>query len=329
MTNRALTIDQHRDPVARVEDVDASEMTGDVVIAVEWSGCNFKDAMVTVPGNRVARKNPLIGGVDLAGAVTASTAPSIAVDTPVIVHGYGLGVSHDGGFSTVAAVPATWVVERPSAMTGRTAMAIGTAGFTAFASVQELLAGGVAPESGPVLVTGATGGVGSWAVALLADLGFEVVASSGKQESHDYLRGLGAARIIGRDGIDDRPERVLGTEVWAGAVDCVGGATLAAILRSLSYGATVAASGLTGGSELTTTVYPFITRGVRLCGIDAVDMPLPRRQAIWDAMATPRVAAIAERLTTATVGLEGVPAALDALRSSSTTGRTVVDLSVG
>jgi acrylyl-CoA reductase (NADPH) len=329
MTDRALTIDQNRATIVQVAAIDASTFVDDVVISVEWSGCNFKDAMVTVPGNRVARKNPLIGGVDLAGTVTASQTPTVAVGAPVIVHGYGLGVEHDGGFSTVAAVPANWVVNRPLEMTARTAMAIGTAGFTAFASVQELLNGGATPESGPILVTGATGGVGSWAVALLASHGFEVVASSGKASSHEYLRDLGAARIIGRDAIDDRPERVLASEIWAGAVDCVGGATLAAILRSLAYGATVAASGLTGGAELATTVYPFITRGVRLCGIDAVEMPLAQRQAIWDAMATPEVARIAEHLTTATVGLEGVPTALDALRSSSTTGRTVVDLSVG
>jgi len=329
VTDRALTIDQTRDQVVQISAIDASSLVGDVVIAVEWSGCNFKDAMVTVPGNRVARKNPLIGGVDLAGRVTASHHPDVAVGTSAIVHGYGLGVSHDGGFATVAAVPADWVVVRPPEMTAWTAMAIGTAGFTAFASIDALLSGGLTPDSGPVLVTGATGGVGSWAVALLADLGFEVVASSGKSSSHDYLRSLGATRIIGRDEIDDRPERVLGTAAWAGAIDCVGGATLAAILRSLAYGATVAASGLTGGANLATTVYPFITRGVRLCGIDAVEMPLMHRQAIWDAMATPEVARIAQQLTTATVPLDGVPAALDALRSSTVTGRTVVDLSEG
>lgn len=325
MEERALLVDADATTPTQLVPLDLELLDGEVTIEVEYSGCNFKDAMVTVPGNRVARRHPLIGGVDLAGTVLASDHGGVEVGTPVIVHGYGLGVSHHGGFATLAKVPAPWIVVRPPTLTARQAMAIGTAGFTAFASLDALERAGALPGDGELLVTGATGGVGSFAVAIAAARGFTVVASSGKAGSDAYLAGLGASRTIRRDEIDDRPDRVLGAERWAGAVDCVGGRTLAAILRSLRYGAAVAASGLTAGPGLETTVYPFITRGVQLLGIDAVDLPIADRQATWDAIAASDLGSVVEA-TAVEVGLAEVPSVLDALLSSRVTGRTVVDV---
>lgn len=297
---------------------------GEVVIKVTWSSVNFKDGMVTVAGNRVARTSPLIPGVDLAGVVLSSDDPALAVGDEVLAHGYDLGVARHGGFSDVARVPARWVVPLRG-LSARHAMAIGTAGFTAAMSVDELERRGLSPGAGPVLVTGATGGVGCLAVAILAARGYEVVASTGK-DANEWLRRLGAAEVIGRDDIDDAPGRVLGSERWAGAVDCVGGPTLGRVLRCLRYGAAVAASGLTGGTTLETTVYPFITRQVDLVGIDSVRTPLPRRIELWNRLATdlgpPDIDAVVAREVT----LDELPSALEEIRTSAVRGRTLVRL---
>lgn len=258
---------------------------GDVVVAVEWSGVNYKDAMVTVPGNRVARTSPLVPGVDLAGVVMSSEAPELSVGQPVLAHGHDIGVARHGGFSSVARVPADWVIPLPDDLSLRQAMVIGTAGFTAALSVDELERHGLEPDGGPVLVTGAAGGVGSMALSMLSARGYRAVASTGRQSEEPWLRRLGAAEVVGRDALDDAPGRVLGTERWAGAVDCVGGVTLARVLRGLRYGGAVAASGLTGGSALEITVFPFITRQVALLGIDSVLTPRARRLDIWHRLA--------------------------------------------
>jgi len=309
---------------AVTELVDDDLPPGDVVIAVEWSAVNYKDAMVTVPGNRVARASPLVPGVDLAGTVAESADPGLAVGTAVLVHGYDLGVSRHGGFAERARVPGGWVVPLPPGLDPRRAMVIGTAGFTAVLSLHRLEAVGLRPDDGPVLVTGASGGVGSMAVALLSGHGYEVVASSGKVHEHGYLRRLGAAQVIGRDELAGAGGRVLGPERWAGAVDCVGGPTLAAVLRSLRYGGAVAASGLTGGTGLDTTVYPFIVRGVSLLGVDSVNTAAAERRALWSTMADEFGAQQLDDMVAAEVGLDGLDAVLDDVLAAKVRGRVLV-----
>ncbi|MGH9089054.1 MAG: acryloyl-CoA reductase, partial [Acidimicrobiales bacterium] len=297
---------------------------GEVLVDVEWSAVNYKDAMVTVPGNRVARKSPLVPGVDLAGTVAASDDPDLAPGTPVLVHGYDLGVARHGGFATRARVPAGWVVPLPPDLDARRAMVIGTAGFTAVLSLRRLEQVGVAPGGGPVLVTGASGGVGSAAVAVLAGHGYEVVASTGKADEHDYLRRLGAAEVVGRDAVAGDEGRVLGVERWAAAVDCVGGSTLAAILRALRYGGAVAASGLTAGTDLATTVYPFIVRGVSLLGVDSVSVPLAARRAVWATMGGELAAPVLDDMVAAEIGLDGLDGALADMLGGQVRGRVLV-----
>ena len=222
---------------------------GEVLIQVEWSAINFKDAMVTRPGNRVARQFPLVPGVELTGHVEESTSPDFAAGERVLVQGYDLGVAHHGGFAAFARVPADWVVPLPDALSTRHAAIIGLAGYTALLSLHRLLRHGTTTDDGPVLVTGASGGVGSAAVALLAHNGFEVVASSGKTAEQDYLKELGASRVVGRQFAED-DGRTLGPQMWGAVVDCVGGMALAEALRTVRYGGAVAASGLTGGNDL-------------------------------------------------------------------------------
>ncbi|HZU78682.1 MAG TPA: acryloyl-CoA reductase [Acidimicrobiales bacterium] len=298
---------------------------GDVVVAVEWSGVNYKDGMVTVPGNRVARTSPLVPGVDLAGRILQSHVPELPVGLAVLAHGHDIGVARHGGFSACARVPAEWVLPLPDGLSARHAMAIGTAGFTAALSVDELERHGLRPGDGPVLVTGAAGGVGSLSVELLAGRGHHVVASTGRADAEGtWLRDLGAAEVIGRDAIDDAPGRVLGGERWAGAVDCVGGETLARILRSLRYGGAVAASGLTGGNDVHTTVYPFITRQVALLGIDSVQTDRSRRSAVWKRLAGDLRPRHLDELVEQEVDLNGLPAVLERILRGKVRGRVLV-----
>jgi acrylyl-CoA reductase (NADPH) len=296
---------------------------GDVLIDVEWSVINFKDAMVTRPGNRVARGYPLVPGVELTGTVAESGEASLVPGQRVLVQGYDVGVARHGGFAGLARVPAEWVVPLPDDVTPRTAAVIGLAGFTAVLSLHRLLQHGVTPESGPVLVTGASGGVGSTTVALLAHRGFEVVASTGKTAEHDYLRTLGASRVLGRTFAPE-DGRTLGPQLWGGVVDCVGGATLAEALRTTRYGGAVAASGLTGGNEFTTTVYPFIVRGVALLGIDTVATPIAERRALWASMATEFPVARAEDMVDQEIGLGGLTGALQRVHDGGARGRILV-----
>lgn len=297
---------------------------GDVVIRVEWSAVNYKDGMVTRPGNRVARISPLVPGVDLVGTVVSSDA--YEAGQAVIVHGYDLGVAHHGGFAEMARVPSGWVVPLPSGLTARHAATIGTAGFTAALSVDRLERNGLSPGLGPVLVTGASGGVGSMAVALLAARGYEVVASTGKANEHAYLVGLGAAQVVGRDDVGVESDRVLGPERWSGAVDCVGGATLAAVLRTLRYGGAVAASGLTGGSALETNVYPFIVRSASLIGIDSVLTPIDERRAVWHQLATAYPHGILDNMVDDELTLDRVGSGLTTILEGGVRGRLLVRL---
>jgi putative YhdH/YhfP family quinone oxidoreductase len=254
---------------------------GTVTIKVHYSSANFKDGLAITPRGGVVRNYPIIPGIDIAGEVVASQDAEFVPGDHVVAHGYGIGVSQNGGFAEYARVPAEWAVKLDG-LTTREAAALGTAGYTAAMSVQALLDHGLAPGAGPVLVTGATGGVGSVAVDILAGLGFEVIASTGKADAGERLAALGAKSVIGR--LPEDPEakvRPLGKAQWAGAVDSVGGKSLAYVLSTIEYGGAAAISGLTGGAELPTTVLPFILRGVALLGIDSVQFPIDRRRKLW------------------------------------------------
>jgi putative YhdH/YhfP family quinone oxidoreductase len=296
----------------------------DVVVDVEWSSVNYKDHLATTEKGRVARISPLVPGIDLAGTVRSSAAAGIDAGDRVLAHGYDLGVAHHGGYAEVARVPAGWVVPLPDGLTAREAMVVGTAGYTAALSVLTLLDHGLSVGDGTVLVTGATGGVGSMAVAMLAGLGFAVAASTGKADAAPFLRGLGAAEVVDRDELTDT-SKPLQSVRWAGAVDAVGGPTLAHVLATLAPGAAVAASGNVGGAELPTTVLPFILRGVTLFGIDSVTTPIDRRREVWRRIATDLKPAGLEAMGQV-VDLAHVEGALDEIGRGGVTGRYVVQL---
>lgn len=323
-TFRAFTASNLGDSVARdVTTMSIEQLPADgVLIAVERSSVNYKDGLATIPKGRVARISPLVPGIDLAGTV-AESAEGWKAGTPVLAHGYELGVARHGGFAEYARVPGDWLVALPPGLDLRDAMAIGTAGFTAALSVLALEHDGLTPSAGPVLVTGATGGVGSSAVSILASRGYEVVASTGKEAAGAYLRGLGAASILAREqlAVEAKP---LDSMTWAAAVDCVGGLTLANVLSKIRYGGAVAASGLTGGSTLATTVLPFILRGVSLLGIDSVETPIDRRRQVWEQLGGPMKPPGLESMIT-DITLDELPRALDAILEGGLTGRTVVD----
>ncbi|HEV3268526.1 MAG TPA: acryloyl-CoA reductase [Acidimicrobiales bacterium] len=302
-----------------------SDDPNDVLVRVEYSSVNFKDAMVAAAPSRVRRVSSLVGGVDAAGTVIVSHDENVAEGDRVAVHGGQLGVGRDGGFATQVYAPSRYLSHLPETLSTFDAMIIGTAGFTAMASVLALEDRGLSPGA-QVLVTGATGGVGSQAVTYLAQKGYQPTASTGSPQSADWLRERGAARVIARDEISDRLDRVLGTERWDGAIDCVGGSTLQQILRSLRYGASVAASGLVASAELDTTVYPFITRAVTLIGIDAVEAPAATRVRVWQALgeiaSTVEFSSFVDRV----ISLYELPQALDDVRDGATRGRILVDV---
>jgi len=294
----------------------------DIEIRVEWSSVNFKDGLAATEDGKVARSYPLVPGIDMAGRIVGSSHPAFGVGLEVIAHGYDLGVSHHGGFAEYARVPADWVVPRPAGLSARETMAIGTAGFTAAMGIAALEERGLEPASGPVLVTGATGGVGSTAISILSELGYEVWAATGKADEHAWLSTLGAVGFLTREecaaiGRPLEPER------WAGAIDAVGAATLPYILRTLKRGGAVAACGNASGPALTTTVFPFILRGVGLLGMDSAYLPIAQRRRLWSRLATDlRPRALAERVTE--IPLEEVEPALDAIREGEARGRWVV-----
>ena len=295
---------------------------GEVEIRVAWSSVNYKDGLATRVDGKVARISPLIPGIDLAGEVVASSDPEIAVGATVVAHGYELGVSRHGGYTEFQRVPSGWVVPLALGLSARDAMSIGTAGFTAAMSVAALEERGLAPADGPVLVTGASGGVGGTALAILADRGYEVWAATGKADEAARLVSLGAAGILTRDEVtaEGRP---LDPERWAGAVDAVGGATLPYVLRTLRTGGAVAASGNAGGVKLDTTVFPFILRGVALLGMDSVNVPIVRRRNLWDRLATDlRPRDLGVHVTEVT--LDTLGEALDGIVAGVARGRWIV-----
>ena len=295
---------------------------GEVAIRVAWSCVNYKDALATRADGKVARISPLIPGIDLAGVVAGSADPAFKPGDRVIAHGYELGVSRHGGYAEYARVAAEQVVPLPSGLSLRESMALGTAGFTAALSVMRLEDRGLDPADGPVLVTGATGGVGSTAVSILAGRGYEVWALTGKADEHAWLQSLGAVGFLDRS---DAPAQgpPLEKERWAAVVDAVGAATLPYGLRSLRRGGAVALSGNAGGAGLVTTVFPFILRGVALLGIDSAYMPIHDRRRLWDRLAGDlRPASLGDRLTEVT--LDTLDGALDAILAGQARGRWIV-----
>jgi acrylyl-CoA reductase (NADPH) len=296
---------------------------GEVTVRVAFSSVNYKDALATLPKGGVARISPLVPGVDLAGEVVGSSVDDIGEGDQVVVHGYDLGVAHHGGYAEFARVPAGWVVPLPDGLDARAAMGLGTAGYTAALSVDQLEQHGLQAGDGPVLVTGATGGVGSVAVNILSARGYEVVAATGKDSEHDYLRSLGAREIVAREEVTATSDRPLEKQRWAGAVDPVGGAATAYVLRTLKAGAAVAVSGLTAGPKLEATVLPFVLRGVACLGVDSVTTPIERRRELWQRMAGElRPQRLDDMIRE--VALDEVEPALDAVKAGEARGRTVV-----
>jgi len=298
----------------------------EVTVAVEWSGINYKDAMMIDPKSRVRRSSRLIGGVDAAGTVVASKVLDISPGDRVAIHGGDIGVGRDGGFSEFISVPRRFVNVLPDSLSSRDAMVVGTAGYTAFASLMALEQRGLRPDNGEVLVTGATGGVGSWSVVALAASGYQVVGSTGSSDAQQWLLEMGAARCVGRHDIGDKLDRILGSELWAGAIDCVGGETLHQVLRTLRYGAGVAASGLVASADMTTNVYPFITRNVALLGIDAVNASQETRIKVWEMIASTMAMRNFEPLIDSVVTLAQIDAALTQIAKGQTRGRILVDV---
>ena len=295
---------------------------GEVTVSVEWSGVNFKDGLAAREDGRVARGYPLVPGIDLAGTVVASDDDAFPVGAAVLANGYDIGTARHGGYAELARIPSRWTVPLPAGLTTRDAMEIGTAGFTAAMSVAALEDRGLRPGDGPVLVTGASGGVGSASIAILASRGYEVWAATGKPDEHDRLRDLGAAGFLARDEAT-APGRPLEAVHWAGAVDTVGAATLPYILRTLRIGAAVASCGNAGGAELVTTVFPFILRGNALLGMDSANMAIEPRRALWGRLATdllPR--GIDDGITE--IDLDTLEPALDAIHAGRARGRWVV-----
>jgi acrylyl-CoA reductase (NADPH) len=326
---RALLLEKNAEgqAVATLRDIDDSALPmGEVTVAVEWSTLNYKDGLCLSPtGSGLVRTYPHVAGIDFAGTVETSDDPRYAPGDQVVLTGWRVGELHWGGYAQRARVKADWLVPLPAGLTARAAMAVGTAGLTAMLAVIALEAHGLKPGQGEVLVTGAAGGVGSVAVALLARLGHDVAAVTGRPETEAYLRDLGATRIIPRADLAETAKRPLEAEMWAGCIDAVGGPMLARVLGQLKYEASAAAVGLAGGSGLPASVIPFLLRGVNLLGIDSVLKPFAVRQQAWERIARDLDLAKLEAMTSV-IGLADLPAQGAAILLGQVKGRVVVDL---
>ncbi len=312
---------------ARLERIHLKDLSdGDVVIRGEYSSINYKDALAATGKGRILRRYPLVGGVDVAGTVVSSSDPSVPEGTAVAVCGCGLSETHDGGFAEYARVPGAWAVPLPDGLDTRTAMAIGTAGFTAALAISRMEDNGLRPESGPVAVTGATGGVGSIAIDMLAAAGYRVTALTGKAATaQDYLAALGAAEVLDIKAIE-MGHRPLEKAVWGGAIDNLGGEPLAWLTRTTrSYGS-IASIGLAAGFELNTTVMPFILRGINLLGINSVELPREQRVEVWARIAGDLFPRHLERIVTGEIGLDELTEAFPAYIDGRIVGRTIVRL---
>jgi NADPH2:quinone reductase len=311
---------------SRFVDMTVDELDpGEIVVKTKYSTINFKDALSYNGAGKIMRKYPTNGGIDMAGTVESSTDPRWKRGDKVIVHAYDVGVAHDGGYSEYVRVPADWVVRRPESMTAFDAMTLGTAGFTAAQAIMLMEHNGLKPSNGPVAVTGATGGVGSVAIEILAKIGYEVVAITGKKEETSYLRDLSAKEVLARASIDRSRIRPLEKATWAGAVDNLGGDLLAWLLATMKIGGTVAAVGLAADMKLNTTVAPFILRGVHLLGADSANCPMSLRQTIWNKLAVEwRPDVVHDQVRT--IDFADLPTHFDAYLKGLVRGRTVVKI---
>ena len=324
---RALVVNNEEQFTVDVKELSLNDLPeGDVLLKVEYSSINYKDSLAAIPDGNIVKSYPFVPGIDLAGTVISSENPQFKEGDKVIATSYEIGVTHFGGYSEYARIPSEWLVPLPEGLSLKEAMVIGTAGFTAALSVQRLEENNVTPDKGKVLVTGATGGVGSFAISILSKLGYEVEASTGKESEHDFLISLGATSIVPREEVYDGKVRALGKQKWAAAVDPVGGEPLASLLSQIQYGGSVAVSGLTAGTKLPSTVFPFILRGVNLLGIDSVYCPMDTRLKVWNRLATDFKPANLEQLIQQEITLEQLPEALPTLLKAQAKGRTIVKL---
>ena len=296
---------------------------GDVVIRAAWSDINYKDALAATGAGRIVRRFPMVGGIDVAGVVCASNDARYAEGDPVVITGFGLSEDFDGGYAEYVRASGDWLIPLPDGMSLRDSMAIGTAGFTAALAVDAMELNGQRPDQGPVLVNGATGGVGSFAIDMLGGLGYEVTAFTGKRDQDEYLRGLGASRILYRDEVE-MGTRPLEKALWAGAVDNVGGDQLAWLTRTMQPESNIASIGLAGGFKLETTVMPFILRGVNLLGINSVYVGRDRRERVWQRLASDLKPRCIDRIVTLEVTLSDLPSAFGGYLAGAVTGRAVV-----
>ena len=325
---RALRVHENTDSTLRaaLETLKLDDLSpGEVIIRSRYSSVNYKDALAATGKGRILRRLPLIAGVDVAGEVTASVDERFQAGDQVLVTGCGLGESHDGGFSEVVRVPADWVVPLPQGMTLFDAMLLGTAGFTAALAIDRMEQNGLLPAQGPVVVTGASGGVGSVAIDLLSGRGYEVVALSRKLEAADYLRSLGAAEVL-EAKTASASGKPLDAARWAGAIDNVGGEVLGWLTRTVQPWGSIASVGLAGGVELHTTVMPFILRGVSLLGITSANCPMPRRLKVWQRLVTDLQPQHLQNIIAGQVTLDELPAVFETLLSGEHRGRYLVDL---
>jgi acrylyl-CoA reductase (NADPH) len=328
MSFNALVVDKAEDGTtsAAVKVLELSDLPeGNVTVAVEYSTVNYKDGLCIGPGGGLVRNYPHVPGIDFAGTVEASDDDRYAPGDKVVLTGWRVGEAHWGGYSQKARVKADWLVPLPDGLTTRQAMAVGTAGFAAMLAVMALEDHGLKPGNGPVLVTGASGGVGSVATAILAHLGHEVAGVTGRPETADYLKDLGATQIVPREELSETVKRPLESETWAGCVDAVGGAMLARVLGQMKYGASVAAVGLAGGAGLPATVIPFLLRGVNLLGIDSVMQPFDNRQRAWHRIAADLPMDKLEKMI-ATATLADLPRLGADILKGKVRGRVVVDV---
>ncbi|WP_260861772.1 MDR family oxidoreductase [Citrobacter sp. Marseille-Q6884] len=310
--------------LASVQPLDENQLPqGDVTVDVHWSSLNYKDALAITGKGKIIRNFPMIPGIDFAGTVRTSEDPRFHAGQEVLLTGWGVGENHWGGLAERARVKGDWLVALPQGLDGRKAMVIGTAGFTAMLCVMALEDAGIRPEDGEIVVTGASGGVGSTAVALLHKLGYQVAAVSGRESTHDYLRSLGANRILGRDEFAE--SRPLEKQLWAGAIDTVGDKVLAKVLAQMNYGGCVAACGLAGGFALPTTVMPFILRNVRLQGVDSVMTPPARRAQAWQRLVNDLPESFYTQAATE-ITLADAPKFADAIINNQIQGRTLVKI---
>ncbi len=320
-----LTRDENKVMSVNVTELGLDDlMEGDVVVEVEWTTINYKDGLAITGKGPVVRRWPMVPGIDCAGTVVSSDNERFKTGDKVILNGFGVGEVHTGAFATYARLKGDWLIPMPEGMDGRSAMAIGTAGYTAMLSVMALERHGITPGRGPVVVTGANGGVGTIAIAILGKLGYEVIASTGRPEEADFLKNLGASEVIHRDELSG-PAKPLAKERWAGAVDAVGSHTLANVLSMTSYGGAVTACGLAQGMDLPTSVAPFILRGVSLLGIDSVMAPLALRQEAWSRLVSDLDLDKLEALSSE-IGFDGIIDASHQIIDGKIRGRVVVDM---